>query len=238
MKHRLGSLFAICWCALLLAGPAAAQSSEWKTLNQEVSTLYRQGKYDQGVVVAKKALEIAERDHGPEHPIVATSINNLAEFYRAQGQYAAAEPLHKRSLAIREKALGPEHPDVGGTLNNLAELYRAQGQYAEPIPERVSSIPACVDVLFSPRLSAAHLRSAFPPRPLRFHCPLLFLRVLCGDALIRFQATRYFSTIVQSSLIPRPGSSAISAIPFLMVGRFTHIACHTGSRSGSAKHSR
>ncbi len=37
---------------------------------------------------------------GPEHPNVATSLNNLAEFYRAQGRYADAEPLHKRALSI------------------------------------------------------------------------------------------------------------------------------------------
>ena len=30
---------------------------------------------------------------GPEHPNVATSLNNLAELYRAQGRYADAEPL-------------------------------------------------------------------------------------------------------------------------------------------------
>ena len=49
---------------------------------------------------------------GPDHPNVATSLNNLAELYRNQGKYAEAEPLYKRSLAIREKALGPDHPDV------------------------------------------------------------------------------------------------------------------------------
>ncbi|MBT1570101.1 tetratricopeptide repeat protein, partial [Klebsiella pneumoniae] len=65
---------------------------------------------------------------GPDHPDVATSLNNLAELYRSQGQYAQAEPLFKRSLAIWERALGPDHPDVATSLNNLAELYRSQGQ--------------------------------------------------------------------------------------------------------------
>ena len=46
------------------------------------------------------------------NPAVATSLNNLAELYRAQGRYAETEPLHKRALAIGEKALGPDHPDV------------------------------------------------------------------------------------------------------------------------------
>ncbi len=66
--------------------------------------------------------------------MVGTSLNNLAELYRAQGRYTEAESLYKRSIAISEKALGPEHPDVATSLNNLAELYSAQGRYAEAEP--------------------------------------------------------------------------------------------------------
>ena len=75
---------------------------EWDTLNQEIMELYRTGKYDRAVVVAKKALEVAEENVGPNHPDVATSLNNLAELYDTQGQYAQAEPLYKRALAICE----------------------------------------------------------------------------------------------------------------------------------------
>jgi len=140
VNYGLRSL--VCWCALLLAGPAAAQSTEWKTLDQEVSTLYRQGKYDQAVVVAKKALELAERESGPDHPTVAQSLHILAGLYHARDQYAAAEPLYKRSLAIREKALGPDHPNVATSLNYLAQLYYQRGQYAaaEPLFKRSLAI--------------------------------------------------------------------------------------------------
>ena len=78
-----------------LVSPAAfAQEGaglEWRILNQEVTGLYRAGKYDRAVNVAKSALEVAEMNVGPYHPDVATSLNNLAELYRAQGQYAHAE---------------------------------------------------------------------------------------------------------------------------------------------------
>ena len=100
---------------------------EWDVLNQEVMELYRTGKYDRAVVVAKRALEVAEKNAGPNHPSVGTSLNNLALLYDTQGQYAQAEPLYKRALAITGKALGPDHPLVGMSLNNLALLYKAQG---------------------------------------------------------------------------------------------------------------
>ena len=108
-----------------------AQGSEWERLNAEAISLYKQGRYDQAVVAEKKALQVAEQNLGPDHPDVATSLNNLAGLYREQGQYAQAEPLFKRSLAIWEKALGPDHPDVATTLNNLAALYKKTGREKE-----------------------------------------------------------------------------------------------------------
>ncbi|MEA5413636.1 CHAT domain-containing tetratricopeptide repeat protein [Synechococcus sp. BA-132 BA5] len=77
---------------------------------------------------------INEKELGPEHPITATSLNNLAELYRLQGLYAKAEPLYQRALAISEKVLGPEHPSTAASLNNLALLYRDQGLYAMAVP--------------------------------------------------------------------------------------------------------
>ena len=130
----------------LTAAPAYVQgaSIKWETLNQEVTDLYRAGQYDRAVVVAKKALEVAEKDVGPNHPDVALSLNNLALLYATQGQYAQAEPLYRRSLAISERALGPDHPDVATSLENLAALYRATQRIAEAekLEERAARIRA------------------------------------------------------------------------------------------------
>ncbi len=121
---------------------AHAQDSEWETLNNEVLTLGQQGHYDRAVVVAIKALQLAEQAEGLDHPIVARSLNNLALQYCNQGQYAKAEPLYKRSLTIMEKARGADHPDVAVILNNLAALYDDKGQSAkaEPLYKRSLTI--------------------------------------------------------------------------------------------------
>ncbi|MER0205013.1 MAG: tetratricopeptide repeat protein, partial [Nitrosomonas sp.] len=101
-----------------LTAETQAQSSELEALNEQVNTLYQQGKYDEAIEIAKKALDIAEKTLGPEHSGVATSLNNLAVLYDTQGQYAKAEPLYQRSLVIREKTLDPAHPGVALSLNN------------------------------------------------------------------------------------------------------------------------
>ncbi len=107
---------------------------EADTLNQQVVQLNGQGRYAQAIPLAEKVLAICEKALGPEHPDVATSLNNLAGLYETLGDYAQAEPLLRRSLAIYEKALGPEHPSVALSLNNLAHLYQALGDYAKAEP--------------------------------------------------------------------------------------------------------
>ncbi len=140
-----------CSCMLIFSGDAAAQrgaqgagkgtppSEEWRALFREATDLFFQGKFDSGVVVAKKALELAERERGPDHPSVAASLNRLAEHYRALGQFAVAEPLYRRSLAIRENARIPDQPGLGQALNNLAQLYWRKAGMQRPSPS--SSAP-------------------------------------------------------------------------------------------------
>jgi tetratricopeptide (TPR) repeat protein len=91
----------------LTGGPASARDAgiEWNLLNQEVSDLYHAGKYDRAVTVAKKALEVAEKNVGPVHPDVAASLNNLALLYYTQGRYAQAEPLFKRRWRCMRRSL-------------------------------------------------------------------------------------------------------------------------------------
>jgi tetratricopeptide (TPR) repeat protein len=43
----------------------------------------------------KRSLAILEKALGPDHPNVATALNNLALLYKNQGRYADAEPLYK-----------------------------------------------------------------------------------------------------------------------------------------------
>ena len=137
---RLNRLIEMQARALQPASPGAG--SEWQALNSEVDKLIREGHYERALETATKARELAEKNAGPDHLDVATSLNGLALSYDALGQSEEAEPLYQRALAIREKALGPDHPDVATSLNNLAECFRAQAQFteAEPLFERALAI--------------------------------------------------------------------------------------------------
>ena len=95
--------------SLVTPAPLMAQSlNEGARLNQRALKLKEQGRYAEAEPLFKRALAIYEKSRGPDHPFVATSLNNLADLYWTQGRYAEAEPLLKRALAIYEKTLGPK----------------------------------------------------------------------------------------------------------------------------------
>lgn len=90
---------------LLLVGTTLVHAEgagiEWDILNQEAIKLYRAGNYERAVVVAKKAIEVVQENVGPDHPNVATSLENLANLYRATKRDREAVELEKRAARIR-----------------------------------------------------------------------------------------------------------------------------------------
>ena len=57
--------------------------------------------HGRAVAVAKKAIALAERNVGPDHPDVATSLENLAALYREMKRTKEAEALEQRAARIR-----------------------------------------------------------------------------------------------------------------------------------------
>ena len=106
------------------------QGGRWESYNAAGVDAYQRGDYADAEKQWSDGLKEAE-EFGPEDPRLASSLNILAELYRAQDRYTEAEPLYKRALAIREKALGPEHPDVAQRQENYAALLRKIGRDVE-----------------------------------------------------------------------------------------------------------
>jgi tetratricopeptide (TPR) repeat protein len=93
-----------------------------------------QGFYSQAEPWHEQCLQVTQTRLGENHPLVASSLNNLAGCYYSQGRYQDAEPLLVQALEMRKRILGVNHPDVALSLNKLAELYRSQGRYSEAEP--------------------------------------------------------------------------------------------------------
>ncbi len=88
-------------CLVLWPTHASAHDRAWQSYIDAAVEAYVEGDYAEAGRQFEAAVKRAEA-FGPEDLRLATSLNGLAEAYRAQGRHAEAEPLHKRALAIRE----------------------------------------------------------------------------------------------------------------------------------------
>jgi Tetratricopeptide repeat len=90
-------LIAVPLVGIGLTNSPAQSADDIAALNQQVEQLYGQEKYGEAIPLAEKALVVAERTLGKEHPSALRGVNNLAELYRAQGGFGEAAPLLERA---------------------------------------------------------------------------------------------------------------------------------------------
>src|SRR5450755_4112864 len=78
----------------------------------------------------ERALQIAEKVYGPDHPNVAILANNLGQILKARGDLAGAQRQTERALQLDEKVYGPDHPNVAIRASNLGSILKDRGDLA------------------------------------------------------------------------------------------------------------
>lgn len=112
--------------------PQAQQTSEADKLNAKVLSLAREGKDTEALALARRVLDIREKELGREHPSVASALKNVAALNQRLGKTEDAKSFYKRALAIYEKAGETYAPQVINTLDALVS--------AEDNPTRAVSL--------------------------------------------------------------------------------------------------
>ena len=100
-------------------------------LNNVAMILRKSGRQKAAEPCYVRALEIYEKQLGPDHADVASVLNNLAVFYTNERRYTEAEKIHLRALAIRQKLNPPPLADIAQSKCNLAVVYHSRGDYAK-----------------------------------------------------------------------------------------------------------
>jgi tetratricopeptide (TPR) repeat protein len=89
----------------------------------------------------RKALSIRESSLGPNDPLVAGTLNNLAEILRSQNKITEAIPLYERARRIFDTL--PTNTNAQERANLLANLglaYKADGKFTEAKPLLVQAL--------------------------------------------------------------------------------------------------
>jgi CHAT domain-containing protein/Tfp pilus assembly protein PilF len=97
------------------------------------------GQTDEAILLAERALKIAEKDLGPEHSAVAMSLTALAQLNVQKGDNDRAEPFYLRALVIAEKPSSGFQPFfVAILLNGVGHIKELRGDFlgAEPLYKR------------------------------------------------------------------------------------------------------
>lgn len=160
----------ICSCIPTVAKKEPVVGNQWG-MNCQLSSLYRQERYAEALILAGETLTITEETLGPNHRNLATALINIGRIYQAQGRHAEAEPLFTRSLAIYEEALERDHPAVATLLGYIAKSAGEMGKNdeARKLTTRVKEIASRVEANAYHWSEAdqppAQIRNPNPPKP-------------------------------------------------------------------------
>jgi TonB family protein len=109
--------------AFLASQPPQGQSPDLvksRELNATVMKLYGEGKYDEAIPLARRALELREKALGPDHKDLVPLLANLGELFRSKRKYSDAESYFARALKVNEKAFGKDDLSTAQLLEKLA----------------------------------------------------------------------------------------------------------------------
>jgi CHAT domain-containing protein/tetratricopeptide (TPR) repeat protein len=104
---------------------SSQDAAEARSLSHEVQELADQGKYEEAIPKAARAVEIRKRIFTHEHPDVASSIGDLAYLHFKNNNYIKARELYDEAVAILDN-LRLENQEAVKILNSLGLLYYAQ----------------------------------------------------------------------------------------------------------------
>ncbi|MBL9103940.1 MAG: serine/threonine protein kinase [Myxococcales bacterium] len=96
--------------------------------------LKRTGDLPGALALTRRAIELAERHYGVDHPYNGMLIHNLGVMQYEARDLEAARVSFERSIRIREAAYGAHHPEVAQALNGLGAALGDLGRFDAAIP--------------------------------------------------------------------------------------------------------
>ncbi len=91
---------------------------------------YREGDLDAAEALTRRAMNIWDTMHGPDHIGLSTCFNNLGRIYEERGLMAEGIGFHRKALKMRRRILG-EHEETAFSMGNLGTALAMDNQWEE-----------------------------------------------------------------------------------------------------------
>ncbi len=95
---------------------------------------------ERALPINRRALAIWEDALGPDHPVTATGLINLAGSFIELDRFDEALPLEIRALSIFEKTKGFTHPFTANALSNIGSTYVGLGEGERALPLQLRAV--------------------------------------------------------------------------------------------------
>lgn len=91
------------------------------------------GKGQEALPRCLKAVEVAKSNYGPEHPLVAKSLNDLGVVYSSLGNFSKVLECYEEALPIWLKSKNENVVDLATCYSNLSYLHRRLENYEKAL---------------------------------------------------------------------------------------------------------
>ncbi|MEW5965080.1 MAG: tetratricopeptide repeat protein, partial [Pseudomonadota bacterium] len=128
---------ALLFLALLLAvrsGRLEAQPADFATARQRLVELSLGGDYKGALAMARHALALAARDHGPRSAEAASAHLAIAIQHQSLGQLPEAEAHFREGMALQKRLVSADDTSLAEFTSGLGALLHGQGRYEEAEP--------------------------------------------------------------------------------------------------------
>jgi tetratricopeptide (TPR) repeat protein len=116
------------------------------------------GDYEAAIAVAEDAVATGEEHSGPDHPVLAPALSNLAQALAADGQTAAAVEVYDRLLELEGALLLGDGVALADYSLDLADLLVQAGRSEDAVP-RLEDSAAVIEDRFGENDAARRLRN-------------------------------------------------------------------------------
>ncbi len=106
-----------------LQGEPVLQARLYETLGRVMTSL---GRFDEALLMQRRALALREQQLGASHPEVAASLEQVALSLRRLGRIPEADSVLDRALGMARATLGDRHPQVAHALLAKANVAVAE----------------------------------------------------------------------------------------------------------------
>lgn len=98
--------------------------SRLRSMQQHIQQLHVSGSYSEARDIAEECRTLALGHFGPDHPVSASAVNNLALMHKLLGEKGRAAVLYREAHWLYRRSVGEAHRSTATVACNLALLLR------------------------------------------------------------------------------------------------------------------